>query len=74
LFTVRIKTETKLVAVAGGFVLVGTSVAVPVGTVGVDTCVSVGGAGVVGSAVGAAKVGKTVAPKLNKAVGVAWTP
>jgi hypothetical protein len=72
-----ITTETKLVAVADGWtaVDVGTDVAVEravaVGAVGVGGSVAVGGLGVVGKAVGTARVGNGE-PKLNKAVGVGW--
>jgi hypothetical protein len=63
--------ELPLVAVADGFVFVGIGVLVAVGTTCVGVCVPVGGPGVVGSEVGAARVGNGLAPKLNKAVGVA---
>ncbi len=69
----RILTEPVFAAVAGRFVfvLVGARVGVGVDSVGVGVDVTVAGLGVVGNAVGAIRVGKGVAPKLNKAVGVA---
>ncbi len=76
LSTVRILTEPVLAAVAGRFVfvLVGARVCVAVDSVGVSVGVTVAGLGVVGHALGATRVGKGVAPKLNKAVGVACVP
>ena len=52
----------------------GIGVMVSVGRIWTGVCVSVGGPGVVGNAVEATRDGKTVAPKLNKAVGVACVP
>ncbi len=68
-----ILTEPVLAAVAGRFVFVfvGARIGVAVDSVGVGVGVIVAGLGVVGNALGATRVGKGVAPKLNKAVGVA---
>ena len=74
MFTVTITTEPLFATVGGGFVSVGSGVAVPVGTVWVGVSVSVGRLVSVGNALGAGKVGKGVKvpePKLNKGVGVA---
>ncbi len=73
LLTVRIKTEPLLEAVAGTFVfvLVAVRVGVAVDSITAGVGVAVSGLGVVGNALGATRLGKGVAPKLNKAVGVA---
>jgi hypothetical protein len=74
LLTVAITTEPLLATVGGGFVTVGSGVAVPVGTVWVGVSVPVGTLVTLGKALGGGKVGKGVnvpKPKLNKAVGVA---
>ena len=77
MFTVTITIEPLLAAVGGGFVTVGSGVAVSVGTAWVGVSVPVGKLVTLGKGLGAGKVGKGVKvpkPKLKRGVGVATIP